>query len=141
MSADIPTLPPNGFEPLFRSSPYLDLIGPIYYRPSTQPWNLGLFVAQKHCNQRGQLHGGVISALADVALGYNIAFSDQEPLPVVTVQLSVDFAGGASLGDWLEVQVDVQKAGKQLAFANAYFWLGEERIARASGVFKLVSVR
>ncbi len=133
------TTVPEEFAPLFRSSPYLDLIGPIYYRADTQPWSLGLRVQEKHCNQRGQLHGGVISTLADVALGYNVAFAGEAPLPVVTVQLSVDFAGSASLGDWLEVRTDVQKTGKNLAFANAFFFVEDERIARASAVFKLVS--
>jgi acyl-coenzyme A thioesterase PaaI-like protein len=59
---------------------------------------------------------------------------------MVTANLSVDFAGSAQLGDWIETTLDVQKVGSRMAFANVYFSVGGERIARASGVF-LVTAR
>lgn len=96
---------------------------------------LGLRVAAKHCNMRGTLHGGILATLADVALGYAIAFSTKPPTGLVTANLTLDFAGTAKIGDWLEVRVDVQKKGSRLAFANCYISAGESRIVRASAVF------
>jgi len=73
--------------------------------------------------------------VADVALGYAIAFSTKPPTSLITASLSLDFAGTANIGDWLEARVDVQKKGSRLAFANCYISVGESRIVRASAVF------
>jgi acyl-coenzyme A thioesterase 13 len=126
---------PAGFKPLFRSSPVIDLIGPVYARGEGAELVLGLRAENKHCNMRGGVHGGILATLADVALGYTMAFSTTPPTGLVTVNLTLDFAGTAQVGDWIEARVDVQKQGGRLAFANCYISVGESRIVRASGVF------
>ncbi len=126
---------PDDFKPLFRTSPVLDLIGPIYYRGKGKDLVLGLRVEQKHCNARGMVHGGILATLADVALGYAIAFSTDPPRALVTANLSLDFAGTAKVADWLETSVDIQKQGSRLAFGNCFVVVNGERIARASAVF------
>jgi len=98
-----------------------------------------LQIEEKHCNARQSLHGGVISTLADIALGYNTAFSGDKPVPLATANLSIDYAGKAELGDWLEVHTEVQKLGRRLAFANCYFIVKEKKIARASAVFSVLT--
>ena len=130
---------PDGFEPIFRSSPYLDLIGPVYNKRQGAVLLVGLLAEDKHCNSRGLVHGGVFSSLADVALGYNAAFQGAEPTPMVTANLSLDYAGSAQRGEWIEVHSDVQKVGKSMAFANCYFFVGDKRIVRASGVFGVLT--
>jgi uncharacterized protein (TIGR00369 family) len=130
---------PEGFEPIFRTSPYIDLLGPIYNRKTDAGLVIGLKAEEKHCNARGLVHGGVFSSLADIALGYNAAFQGEEPIPIVTASLTVDYAGSAKIGDWIEIQTDIQKVGKSMAFANCYFTVDSKRIVRASGVFGVVS--
>jgi len=74
--------------------------------------------------------------VADTALGYALESVVQQPASRgVTADLSLDFAGSAKLGDWIEATVDIQKIGARLAFANAYLAVGEARIVRASAVF------
>ena len=53
--------------------------------------------------------------------------------------MSTDFAGTARIGDWIEAHVDVQRVGKQMAFANAYLVCDGQRIARISGVYKIIA--
>jgi|TARA_B110000902_G_C14279241_1_gene576111 uncharacterized protein (TIGR00369 family) len=130
---------PEGFTPLFRSSPFLDLLGPLYNKKTTDNLVIGFRCEQKHCNARGTVHGGVFSSVADVALGYNAAFSGDKPVPMVTASLTIDYVGAAKLGDWVEVNTDVQKVGRSMAFANCYFIVDNKRIARASGVFNVLS--
>lgn len=103
--------------------------------------SIGFHVATKHTNARGLLHGGVIATVADVSLGYALATSSDPPGSFVTSSLSVDFAGSAALGDWIYTSVDIQKIGGRLAFASAFFHLGDQRIARASGVFAVVDAK
>jgi len=129
---------PNGFAPLFRTSPATDLIGPIYYRGSGKDLALGLQVDQKHCNARGTVHGGILATLADVALGYTMAYSTDPPTRLVTANLTLDFAGAATIGAWLETAVEIQKQGSRLAFANCYITAAGERIVRASAVFMVL---
>jgi acyl-coenzyme A thioesterase 13 len=124
-----------GFKPLFRTSPVLDLIGPLYFRGEGGQLAIGLRAEAKHCNSRGTVHGGILATLADVALGYTMAFSFDPPRNLVTANLSIDYAGTAKAGDWLEAHVDIQKQGSRLSFANCYILAGEQRIVRASAVF------
>jgi len=126
---------PDNFKPLFRTSPVLDLIGPIYYRGEGRELVLGLRAETKHCNARGAVHGGILATLADVALGYTMAFASDPPAVLVTANLTLDFAGTAKSGDWLETRVDIQRQGSRLSFANCYISVAGRRIVRASAVF------
>ena len=157
---------PEGFEPLQTASPFNQLLGPYYCTLHAGEFVLGLRIVEKHCNSAGRLHGGVVCAIADVAIGHNIGFElgrqaearkatqpghepPEEPegdsfagaprAPITTVSLSTDFVGGARLGDWVEVRTDVQRAGGTLAFANAYLLNEQQRIARVSAVFRILS--
>jgi acyl-coenzyme A thioesterase 13 len=126
---------PVGFAPLFRVSPIAELLGPIYYKGGSYELSLGLFAQPKHANLRGSVHGGVLASIADMALGYTLAFSSDPPAGLVTANLTIDYAGSAKIGDWIHTQTDVQRQGGRLAFANCYIYVGEQRICRASGVF------
>jgi acyl-coenzyme A thioesterase 13 len=126
---------PANFEPLFRTSPVLDLIGPLYSRGEGSDLVIALRAQAKHCNARGAVHGGILATLADVALGYVLAFSSDPPSGLVTANLSLDFAGTAKVDDWMEAHVDIQKQGSRLSFANCYITVGEQRVVRGSAVF------
>lgn len=129
---------PEGYEPLRRESAFVKLIGPVYQKTTAECLQLGLRATDKHCNMRGDIHGGVVSSLADIALGYNIAFLQDPPISAVTATLTVDYVGRISIGDWLEVNVDIQKLGGRLAFANCFFLVGDARVARANAVFSIL---
>lgn len=126
---------PVDYKPLFRSSPFLDLLGPFFYREDSAGFTVGVRVEEKHANARGLAHGGLFMALADIALGYSAAFSKEPPLKLVTTSLTADFAGSAKMGDWLEARVDIQKTGSRLVFANTFISVADERLVRASASF------
>jgi uncharacterized protein (TIGR00369 family) len=126
---------PAGFKPIQRTSPFNTLVGPLYTKGEGAARTIGLRAAEKHCNSRGIVHGGLLATLADLALGYTIAFLSNPPKSAVTASLTIDYAGSAKVGDWLEVRTDVQKSGGRLTFANCYVHVGDTRIVRASAVF------
>lgn len=132
---------PEDFWPLARTSPFADLIGPIHQKAGADGLILGVRAESKHCNVRGHVHGGMLATLADIAMGYSTAFSTQPPTALVTVNLSIDYAGKAALGDWIEVHTDIHKVGRSLAFANCHLLVGSTRIARASAVFSIPESR
>jgi acyl-coenzyme A thioesterase 13 len=128
--------PPAGFEPLFRSSPFLETVGPFFYRKNPDgTFVVGVRVLPKHANARGSAHGGLLLTLLDVALGHRAAFSQEPPAALTTASISADFAGSVKMGDWVEAHVDVQKVGSRLAFSNAFLLVNGERVVRASAVF------
>ena len=129
---------PEGFSPLYRSSPFLETIGPLYSRGSGESLSIALCIAAKHTNARGFAHGGVLSTLADIALGYAMESTAEKSVSLVTASLTLDYVGTAKLDDWIETNIDIQKIGVRLAFANAYLCVGSARIVRASAVFLVV---
>jgi uncharacterized protein (TIGR00369 family) len=128
------TSPPGGFIPYRRSSPYLDLIGPLY-ESEHEPMLVGLRLDHKHTNARGFVHAGLLVALADSILGHTILRSSPGSPPIVTVSLSTDFTGSAHPGEWLQGQAEVKRHGTRLAFANATFHADDRLVMTASGVF------
>jgi len=129
---------PAGFKPLPAASPFNELVGPLYEKRGEGVVALGLRVENKHANSRGICHGGVLATLADLALGYSmIAKMGGARGGFVTAHLAVDYAGAASVGDWIHSEVEVQRVGSRLAFANGYLCVGAKRIVRMSGIFAL----
>jgi acyl-coenzyme A thioesterase 13 len=127
---------PRGFRAIPRLSPFNALVGPLYERRRRgAELSIGLHVAQKHLNSRGICHGGVLATLADLALGYAMHAKGDGKAAFVTAHLAVDYAGAAKLGDWIEAQVEIQRLGSRLAFANCYLVSGERRLVRASAIF------
>ena len=105
--------PPPGFEPLFRSSPFLETVGPFFYRKEPDgTFVVAVRVLPKHANARGSAHGGLLLTLLDIALGYRAAFSQDPPAALTTASISADFVGSPKLGDWVEAHVDVHKIGR-----------------------------
>lgn len=130
---------PEGYEPLDFPSPFLQFIGPVYIRRGAQGPCFGLRVKKRHTNARGTVHGGLLMTLADIALGYAMAFSQDPPLPVITANITADFASAPHLGDWLEAKVEISRADQGMGFANAFICVGQKRVMRASGVFGLLA--
>lgn len=124
---------PEGWRELPRLSPFNALVGPLYERRDGKNLSVGLRIEAKHTNSRGICHGGALATLADLALGY--AMQAHIEGTAVTVHLSLDYAGSAKVGDWIESEVEIQRAGSRLAFANCYLVVAGQRIVRASAIF------
>jgi acyl-coenzyme A thioesterase 13 len=125
---------PAGFRAMARLSPFNTLVGPLFSRKKRgKELSIGLRIDEKHTNSRGICHGGVLATLADLSLGY--AMHVKSGGAFVTAHLSVDYAGAARVGDWIESEVEIQRMGSRLAFANCYLVADGRRIVRASAIF------
>lgn len=129
---------PPGFGPIFRSSPMLDALGSFYSKGSGAMLEVGLLVTERHTNSRDTIHGGVLATLADVGMGYLMAYGSDPPRRLTTASLTIDYTGTAKVGEWIAVVMDPPRIGRQLAFANARLMAGERQVARASAVFAVV---
>ena len=130
---------PEGFKRLDAGGPYFRLMGPVYVRPGAAGTSiLALRVAKSHLNIQGVTHGGMLTTLADGALGINLALARGRRGGQVTVSLTADFLSGAREGDWLEAHVVITRLGRQLAYANCDLKVGERQVLRSSAVFAIV---
>jgi uncharacterized protein (TIGR00369 family) len=131
--------PPEGFAPHFRKSPVTEPWEPLFSRKLDGAVQIGLHLRAAHCNSRGLLHGGVIAALADNAMGLSCALSLPSVEGLVTVSLTVDYVGSAKIGQWLQIEPRVLKTGKSMGFADALVTADGAVIARASATFRILA--
>lgn len=127
---------PPGFERHYRQSPVTDPWEPLYSRKTEGAVIIGLVAEAAHTNSRGFVHGGLISALADNAMGLSCGQRLGDGSSLVTVNLTVDFLGTARIGQWLEFDTIFVKPGSTLCFAQAFVTADGEPCARANAVFR-----
>lgn len=134
---------PDGFGPHPRKSKFTDPWEPLYSRRSDAQWSLGTVLRDVHCNSRGLVHGGFIATLADNAMGLSAALAlGAKSIPfkgLVTVNLSVDYVGQARVGDWIETDSRIVRAGRSLAFVETRLISKGKTVARANATFKVVA--
>ena len=134
---------PADFAPHTRSSAVTRPWEPIYANPCDGSFRLGLVIAEAHCNTRNMLHGGVIAALADNAMGLTFASVRKATLnataSVVTTALSLDYFGVGHLGQWLEIVPRLVASGKSSGVVDAIISVGGAPIARANATFRVLA--
>ena len=134
---------PDGFERHFRRSELTDPWEPLYSRKLDGRIQIGLVLAPPHCNSRGLVHGGLIAALADNAMGLSCVVSlanagRDAGKGLVTVSLGVDYLGSAKLGEWLEIDPEPVKVGGSIGFARALIRGDGTPVAMANATFKIL---
>lgn len=137
---------PEDFKIHTRSSPATKPWEPLYARQRSRAIDLLFEVREPHCNSRGFLHGGVLTALCDNTMGMSLAACFEGPRHnIVTISLTIDFIGSANVGDVVLIEPSVIRAGKSIGFCEALIYCGdtpctEAVIARANANFKVRSV-
>ena len=130
--------PPAGFARHDRASPLTEPWEPLWSRRTGEAVHIGLVADRPHTNSRGFVHGGLISALADNAMGLSCGQALGGNTRLVTVNLAVDFVGSAQVGQWLEVEPTVVRAGSTLCVAEARVTADGQLCARANATFRVV---
>ena len=138
-----PTPVPEGYAPLTHGGPYFRALGALYSRPAADGGLVAaLRVDGSHLNMQGLTHGGMLTTLADGALGINIGLAQVRLRgkrgAQVTVSLNADFLSSAQPGDWLEAFVTITRMGQRMAFANCDLRVGDKHVLRANAVFAFV---
>lgn len=126
---------PEGFEPFPDQGPFLEHVGPIHVDTRGDELVLGLLAEERHANHRGTVQGGLLSTLADFALGRAIERDAEDGADRATVSLTVDFLKPAKPGDWIETRTRVDRVGSTLSFADVSLLVGEREIVRARAVW------
>lgn len=113
-------------------TPYYKLLGIEISKIGQGKAELQVCANQNHTNPLGAIHGGLIMSLADAAMGNAIRSLG---IKGVTVDCSTAFISGALLGELVVGKGSVLKAGKNMIFAEAKVFAGEQLIASCKGTF------
>ena len=111
--------PPEGFVVHEGRSGFMDHNGPFYVKGTGHDLVMGTYITENRINRGGIAHGGFIATLVDSAMGYAYATLTEPPGGAVTINLTIDYAGIAKLGDWVESEVDIQKASGRIVLSTS----------------------
>ena len=96
-------------------------VGAVWYEGTPGVGRLHLDVEERHTNNDGSLHGGVIASLMDSAAGaaLNNLFRDKpEVTGYASIEMNLSFLRPVRAGDRITVEARVLKAGRTLAVAE-----------------------
>jgi uncharacterized protein (TIGR00369 family) len=134
---------PEGFSPHFRKSKFTDPWEPLFSKVEDKQVRLGVELSEAHCNSRGLVHGAFLAALADNSMGLSCALmqgaSGRAAGGTVTVNLTIDYLGKAEVGEWVDTEIDVVKAGRSLCFTSCLIATAAGPVARANAIFKVLT--
>ena len=133
------TVVPEGFTRHFRQSPLTAPWEPLYSKRTEDAVVIGVRLAEPHTNSRGMVHGGLITTLADNAMGLSCGVKLGNASRLVTISLGIDFVGTARPGQWLEVATTVIKTGGTICFAQCLVTADGAPCARANATFRVVA--
>ncbi|MGP1352341.1 MAG: PaaI family thioesterase [Parasphingopyxis sp.] len=132
---------PPGFKPHFRKSPLTDPWEPLYSKRTEDAVIIGIEADTQHCNSRGFVHGGLISALADNAMGLSCAARHENVSGLVTISLHLDFVRPARIGQWLEFETTFLKPGSNIDSAQGRVLADGEVCALAGAIFRVQTTK
>jgi uncharacterized protein (TIGR00369 family) len=137
-SGEIPP-PPPGFVIQAGRGAFSSHNGPYYRRRGEDGVEQAFYALDRHCNGVGIVHGGMVSAFLDGLLAGAVA-AGTGATPV-TVHLSIDFLAMGRAGDWVLGRARLDRATREIAFAQGEARVGDHVLARATGVFRLMRRR
>lgn len=119
---------------------FTGLVGPFWRRESPDHVELGLIVAEHHCNNHlGTIHGGVIMTFADIALGYGVSqLLGEQRYNSVTTSLQTQFVAVARVGEFIFCQPEVIHRGRQTVFVRGLIQTSAKTVASAEGIWKIL---
>lgn len=122
-----------------KSEGFIELVGPVYHRQVENGRGSFRFeVAPKHRNRSKFLHGGMLMTLADQGLAWTARQNDQKRLQA-TIQLDMHFIRPANVGDTIALECQVIRETRSLVFVEGVISVGNEIVATARGVWKLIA--
>lgn len=119
---------------------FMQFAGPVWRSREGEQLKLALLTGRQHANRNGAVHGGVILALADHALGM-VSLAQTGCSRQATISLNVQFVSAAALGDFIEVEAEIIRRTRTVVFLRGLLRVGPRVIATAEGIWKILGSR
>ena len=101
--------------------------------PNDGGWRFAFVAQGKHRNRRDVVHGGMLMAFADRAMGLTARRANHDQ-PQTTIQLGFQFIDAVQVGDLVEARCEVVRRTRFIIFMSATLTVGGEPVGTATGI-------
>jgi uncharacterized protein (TIGR00369 family) len=128
---------PAGFREIDTSG-FAEANGPWFEKKGADGRMLrGFLPDARHANSLGIVHGGMMAAFLDSAMGTAV-WNDLDRR-AVTLKLSLDYLGPARIGDWLQAEAHVVGHDEHVAQVRGRLYGPRHEVLAGLGAFSLLS--
>jgi|KBSSwiStaDraftv2_1062776.scaffolds.fasta_scaffold321462_3 uncharacterized protein (TIGR00369 family) len=128
---------PAGYSPVFAEAGFNKYVGPVWRADDGSHFRLT--VREIHLNGGGAVHGGMLMALADIAMGKTVQLAlEPEGQRAMTVSLNCDFIGAVKLGETIRTEVSITRRTRSIVFVTAVLAVEERTVLTATGLWKVL---
>lgn len=128
---------PSGFRELTEASGFAAANGPWFEKIDNGRAIRGFLPGPQHANALGIVHGGMLAAFLDSAMGTAVWHTLQRR--AVTLRLSIDYLGPGRIGDWLQAEGEVVGRDEHMVQVRGRLYGPRHDVLAGLGVFSLLS--
>ena len=128
---------PSGFRELKEAIGFAAANGPWFEKVEGNRLTRAFRPGPQHANAHGIVHGGMLAAFLDSAMGSTVSHVLQRR--VVTVRLTIDYLMPGRVGDWLEAEAEVLGHDAQVAQVRGRLYGPRHDVLAGLGSFALLS--
>jgi uncharacterized protein (TIGR00369 family) len=128
---------PAGFRELTELTGFARNNGPWFEKTEKDRTIRGFLAGPHHANTLGIVHGGMLAAFLDSAMGTAVFHTLQRR--AVTLTLSLDYLGPGRVGDWLQAEGEVVGHDEHVAQVRGRLYGRRHDVLAATGSFALLS--
>ncbi len=128
---------PHGFHELTEATGFAAFNGPWFEKIEGRRAIRGFRPGSQHANALGIVHGGMLAAFLDSAMGG--AVWHQLGRRAVTLRLSIDYLGPGKVGDWLQAEGVVVGHDEHVAQVQGRLYGSRREVLAGLGAFALLS--
>ena len=132
-----PSKIPPGFRPIPDLAGFAEANGPWFEKIEDGRAVRGFLPGPQHANGLGIVHGGMMAAFLDSAMG--MAVFQTLGRRAVTMRLSLDYLAPGRLGDWLEAEGEVIGHDEHVAQVRGRLYGPRHEVLTGLGSFALLS--
>ena len=128
---------PPGFCPLTEASGFAEANGPWFEKIEDGRAIRGFLPGPQHANALGIVHGGMLAAFLDSAMGTAVFHTLQRR--AVTIRLTIDYLAPGRLGDWLQAEGEVLGHDEHMVQVRGRLYGPRHEVLAGLGSFALLS--
>ena len=112
-------------------------LGALWTRREGDGWRYAVQLDESHCNAQGFIHGGVLMTFMDHALSLMVWEAAGRAM-CATIHLDSHFLKGLRAPAFVELDGEILRQGRELAFARGALRVGETPVMEATGVWSII---
>ena len=128
---------PPGFRELTEATGFAAANGPWFEKVEYGRAIRGFLPGTQHANALGIVHGGMLAAFLDSAMGTAVFHALDRR--AVTLRLTLDYLGPARVGDWLQAEGEVMGHDEHVAQVRGRLYGPRHEVLGGLGAFALLS--